>query len=80
MKRTGVMVTLSTRQEVILARTQGRKHRPLLNVDEPIKKIEELLKVRKTFYDRADYTIDSSDLQIREVVDKVLQIARKKSF
>ncbi len=78
MKQTGIMICLTSRPEVILARTQRYKHRPLLNVDDPKKKIEELLEFRAPFYAQADYTIDTSDLPVSSVVNKVLEYVRAK--
>ena len=79
MKKTGVIICLNARPEVILARTQGYSHRPLLNVDNPQKKIEELLKIREPFYAQADYGIDTSDLPVSSVVDKVLEYVKAKA-
>ena len=73
MKETGKMVCLSARPEVILKRTCGMNHRPLLNVDNPKEKIEILLKFRAPFYAQADCTIDTSKLAIKEVVDKIVK-------
>ncbi|MFH1678985.1 MAG: shikimate kinase [Candidatus Omnitrophota bacterium] len=77
MKETGVIICLSATPKVILSRTQGYKHRPLLNVDDPEQAIDELLIIRASFYAQADYTIDTSDLTVSEVVNKVLKIAEK---
>jgi shikimate kinase len=79
MKNTGQMICLFSRPEVILARTQSYKHRPLLDVDNPAERIEELLKVRAPFYAQADYTIDTSDLTVSVVVNKVLEYVRAKN-
>ena len=78
MKETGVMICLSARPEVIIARTRKYKHRPLLNVENPEKRIKELLDFRAPFYAQADYTIDTSDITVSEVVDKVLEYVRAK--
>lgn len=79
MKQTGIMICLSARPEVILVRTRSYRHRPLLNVDNPQNKIEELLKIRAPFYAQADYTIDTSDLTVSSVVNKVLEYVRAKN-
>jgi shikimate kinase len=76
MKQTGRMICLTSRPEVILTRTQGYRQRPLLNVDNPAEKIEELLKIRAPFYAQADCTVDTSDLTVSQVVDKVLGYVR----
>ena len=79
MKKTGIMICLNASPEIILARTQRYRHRPLLNVDNPQDKIEELLGIRAPFYSQADYTVDTSDLSIAEVVNRVLEHVREKN-
>jgi shikimate kinase len=79
MKQGGLMICLSAKPEVILGRTRGQMHRPLLNVDNPQDKIEQLLKMRAPFYAQADYVIDTSGLPVSEVVNKVLEYAKAKN-
>ncbi|MBM3246762.1 MAG: shikimate kinase [Candidatus Omnitrophica bacterium] len=88
MKETGTIICLSAQPEVILKRTCGQRHRPLLNVSDPKKQIEVLLKLRAPYYAQADKTIDTSRLSVEEVVRKLLgaapsgarhQVARRKS-
>ena len=78
MKKTGLMICLSSRPDVIIARTRGYGYRPLLNVDNPTERIEELLKIRAPFYAQADCTIDTSDLAVSAVMNKVLEYVRAK--
>jgi len=78
MKDTGVIICLTAPAEVILKRTRGYSHRPLLNVREPGKQIELLLKLRAPYYAQADKTIDTSRSSCKEVVDKILKIIRSK--
>ncbi|MCM8763007.1 MAG: shikimate kinase [Candidatus Omnitrophica bacterium] len=72
MKKTGRMVCLRARTEVILERVKRYKHRPLLNVEDKEKAILEILKVRQPLYDLAHFSIDTSDLSIEAVVEKIL--------
>ncbi len=69
MKETGRMFCLTASVDEIIKRTRGASHRPLLNVPDPRGKIESLLKERAHLYARADDTVDTSGLPIREVVD-----------
>ncbi len=80
MKETGKLLCLSATPEIILKRTQGFRHRPLLNVSNPKQKVELLFKLRAPFYALADKCIDTSKLSVKQVVEKVLKIvdARKK--
>lgn len=77
LKKSGVLICLKASPEVILARTKHAKHRPLLNVSNPQEKIQELLKTREPYYARVDYSVDTSNLTISEVVEKVLEIIGK---
>jgi len=79
MKDTGIIICLTAGPQVILKRASAYSHRPLLNVAEPKKQIELLLKLRFPYYARADKTIDTSKISVKEVVNKILKlIARKK--
>lgn len=74
MKNTGVMICLISRPEVILKRTKASAHRPLLNVGDPKKKIEELLMARAPFYAQADKTLDVSDISVEESARQILEL------
>ncbi|MFH1339256.1 MAG: shikimate kinase [Candidatus Omnitrophota bacterium] len=78
MKQTGAMICLSARPGVIIARTHGYEHRPLVNVDNPEKKIKELLEFRAPFYAQSDHTVDTSDLSVAEAVKRILKYVRAK--
>ncbi len=71
MKASGTIICLSAKPEVILKRVSGATHRPLLNVENPKEKIELLLKLRSPYYAKADKTIDTSKLSVKEVVGKI---------
>jgi len=73
MKASGSVVCLHARPEVILKRTAGLAHRPLLNVDDPRGRIELLLKMRSPYYARADHRIDTSRLSVAKVVERIVE-------
>ncbi|MBI4845464.1 MAG: shikimate kinase [Candidatus Omnitrophica bacterium] len=77
LKKNGIIICLKASPEVILERTRGQKHRPLLNVADPKKKIEELLVQREKFYAQADYAVDTSSLAKKTVVNKILNWLRE---
>jgi shikimate kinase len=70
-KKNGAVVCLTARPDVILERTKNQKHRPLLNVPDPKKKIEGLLVERAPYYKRADVTINTSDMTPDEVAQEI---------
>lgn len=73
MKASGKIICLTADVDVLLKRSAGLSHRPLLNIDNPRKRIESLLKERAPFYESADETIDTSGLSIGEVVTKIYE-------
>ncbi len=72
LKNSGTIICLKASPEIILKRTIGLKTRPLLNVPDPKKKIEELLKKREPYYNKADFGIETDNLSIDEVVLKII--------
>jgi len=78
MKDTGIIVCLSATPAVILKRTSGCAHRPLLNVPDPKKQIEVLLKLRAPYYALADKTINTSRLSPKEVARKIKSLRLKR--
>ena len=74
LKSNGIMICLTASPDKILERTKGYLHRPLLNVPEPSKRVSELLAKRAQYYARADHQIDTTNLNIDEIVQKILKI------
>jgi len=77
LKERGTVICLVARPEVIYDRTKGSLHRPLLNTPDPVTSIRDLLDKRQRYYNRADYTIDTSDLAPEEIVVKILDIMKQ---
>lgn len=68
-----IIINLIAKPSVIAERTAGDDERPLLAVNDRIKEIKELLDYRRPFYERAaDIEIDTSELDIDAVVNKIL--------
>jgi len=72
LKNNGIIICLKASPETILKRTKGLKTRPLLNVPDPKKRIEDLLAKRELYYNKADYSIDTDNLSIDDVVLKII--------
>ena len=78
MKKSGIVVCLTSRPETILRRTQDSAHRPLLSVADPKPRIEELLKQREPFYAQAHYTIDADQLSVVQTAQEALSYLKLK--
>lgn len=77
LKQYAVVVYLTATPLIIMKRTQGDYNRPLLNDPNRLQKINELLKFRRPFYERAaDFTVNTSRSNIREVVSTIVERLR----
>ena len=68
----GLLVCLTARPDVILARTAHSKKRPLLAGEDPEKKIRDLLAARAPYYAAIPVQIDTSDLGPEELAAQLL--------
>ena len=73
-KSSGILITLMASPEEILRRVSGNNDRPLLNVGNPLETIKKLLFERAPFYIKADYIIETTNKNIEEVVEEILEI------
>lgn len=80
LKSTGVIFCLYASPEIILQRTSPYNHRPLLQVDDPINNIRKLLSEREPFYACADHKIDTSNIDIDQVVEEIINTLKYKDF
>ena len=77
LRRSGILICLTARPEVIWERVRASRSRPLLSVADPQARIRELLAARAEHYAQADYQVDTSDLSIEEAVQRVMDLIRK---
>jgi len=73
LKESGVIVYLRAEPRTVLERTSGNSDRPLLQVEDPLKKINELLALRRPYYERADLIVDTDGKSPREVAEEILE-------
>ena len=73
LKKSGKLICLTARPDVILQRTLTTlSSRPLLVGHEPRERVEQLLKLRAPFYALADWTIDTSNKNVEQVTEEIL--------
>lgn len=74
LKKSGIVICLTSTPEMILKRAPKTGSRPLLNVADPRRAVEELLKKRAPFYTQAHLTIDADQLTVQETAEKILHL------
>jgi len=80
LQKLGKLVHLTARPGVIVERISGQHHRPLMEADDRRRRIEEMMAVRWPFYTVADLDVDTSDLSIREVVERIVNRLEESSY
>jgi len=78
MQKRGVVICLEATPETIYKRLirdmeSGAPPRPLLEVDNPLKRIEEMKESRQLYYDMADWTVRTDKLSLDEVCQEVIR-------
>lgn len=76
MKKNGTVIFLDCRPEVIFERLKEDDSRPLLSGNK-MKEIKTRLKERLPLYKEADYTVDTSFLNVNEIVEQIVQFMIK---
>jgi shikimate kinase len=79
LKTRGVVICLHASLETILKRTQGNRHRPLLNVEDPMERIRTLYTVREPIYRRSGTLILTDGRPLNDIVSHVLRIYRREA-
>ncbi len=80
LKALGPVVLLRASAEVIYQRIKDEKHRPLLDVADPLAEIRQLLSKREPFYDRAaDHVVETAGLTPAGVAKEISSWLRSKS-
>jgi shikimate kinase len=80
LKDLGCLIHLFARPDVILDRTKDSHRRPLLETRDREVRIERLLNERKPFYAKAHYEIDTSDLDVEDIAEKIICYLQESSY
>jgi shikimate kinase len=78
LKRCGVIIALTADEKTILLRAGQGDSRPLLQTEDRLERIRTLMKQREPFYSQADIILDTSSLEIDQVVQSLAE--RLKEF
>ncbi len=76
LKGNGIVFCLNASAETILKRTGSSEDRPLLKVENPKEKINELLACRRPFYEKAGIMIETDGKSPLEIADEIMEIMR----
>ncbi len=77
LQKRGVVICLHATVETILRRTAGNRTRPLLDVEDPEKRIRDLYAVRDPIYRRSGSVILTDNRPQIDVVQHVLRVYRR---
>ncbi len=72
----GLSIWLRADLEVLVRRTAGRNHRPLLNAGDPRDVLQRLMDKRHPLYAQADLVVDTGDQPADVTVERVIEALR----
>ncbi len=75
----GIVVCLHASIETILRRTSGNRTRPLIDVEDPEKRLRELYAAREAIYRRSGTVVLTDGRPLAEIVQHVLRIHRREA-
>ncbi|MEZ0537173.1 shikimate kinase [Caldicellulosiruptoraceae bacterium PP1] len=78
LRKNGIIYYLHTSPEVVFERIKDDTSRPLLQNKDKLKTIINLMNFRIPFYKNCDYEVNTDNMKIEEIVDKILNIHLKK--
>jgi len=73
LKKNGKIINLTTSVKKILERSSKSSVRPLLNVKDKKSEIEKLLVKRKPYYEKCDFSFDTTDTTPKEAAEKIVK-------
>ncbi len=77
LKTKGVVICLHASLETILSRTQGSRHRPLLNGDDPMERIRVLYAQRESIYRQSGTVILTDGRQLSDIAAHVMRVYKR---
>jgi len=81
LEKNGIIINLKVKPETVFERVKKDSTiRPLLQSEDPFKRIKELLKQRELHYARCNFALDVSELSVNEAVKKIITFLQDESF
>ncbi|MFH1259218.1 MAG: shikimate kinase [Elusimicrobiota bacterium] len=74
LKKNGRVVCLTASPEVIWQRVEKNRNRPLLNKKDSQAEIKKLLAERASLYQRCDFTVQTDNLNLDQIVEKIIAL------
>lgn len=77
LSKRGLAICLFASVQAIFERTRHRQDRPLLKGEDPMKKIRELLELRRPYYQAIPHQIDTTGKSVHDVVEAILSLVEE---
>ncbi|MCD8377480.1 MAG: shikimate kinase [Candidatus Gastranaerophilales bacterium] len=71
--KNGIVFYLYAPTSILFERIKNNSNRPLLKCNNPLSKLEELLKKRENNYKKSHYTIDTTNKTKEEITEEILR-------
>jgi shikimate kinase len=78
LKQRSLLISLTASPNTLLRRSGSGNQRPLLKEDDKLGRIGELLTQREVVYRQAHFTIDTDQLSVDEVVERIMELLARR--
>lgn len=79
LKQNGIVFYLKTSVETLIKRLDGDNSRPLLKTNDIKTKLENMLQIRGSLYEKADIIIETDKISAEETAKEILRIYNERS-
>jgi len=76
LRRNGLVINLKASVDTLFERLKDKKDRPLLNKPNPKEELRKHSEGRAPFYNNADHVVETDDLSVGEVAERIIRIAK----
>jgi shikimate kinase len=71
MSNHGVTIYLKASAEILWSRVKSNTSRPLLQVENPLERLQELLSKRISLYEKADLIVNTKNISPADIAEKI---------
>ncbi len=73
MSNHGVTIYLKASAEILWSRVKSNTSRPLLQVENPLERLQELLSKRISLYEKADLIVNTKNISPADIAEKIIK-------
>lgn len=74
LKKNSILVYLQASPDILFERIKNQNHRPLLQTENPLSKLQELLNKREKNYLQSDIIMTTENKKLEQIVEEIIEV------